>query len=121
MLKSVLLAALAEHVSYKERLHQAIETGVPEPSSSIIRSERMCEFGKWLYSIDLSEQFINYDRYTSILKTHADFHQAAADVMAQVELGNTKNAIKMVLTHGEFTAQANKLRTEILSWAQSLD
>jgi Chemoreceptor zinc-binding domain len=120
MLKSVLFAALTEHISCKECLRQAIETGVPEPSSSIIREETMCEFGKWLYSLDLSEQITNYNYYMIIRQTHADFHQAAADVMEQVELGNTKNAIRMVLTHGEFSVQANKLKTEILNWAQSL-
>jgi Chemoreceptor zinc-binding domain len=120
MLKSVLLSALAEHTSCKECLRRAIETGIPEPPSSIIREETMCEFGKWLYSLDLSEQIAYYDYYMSIRQAHADFHQAAANVMEQVELGNTKNAIKMVLTHGEYSVQANKLRTEILNWAQSL-
>jgi hypothetical protein len=121
MLKNLLFDAMTTHVCCKDCLRQAMETGVCNPPSAVIRSETMCEFGKWLDSSDLEIEITASPHYTNMRKIHADFHTAAADVMELVEIGETQQAQQMMLVGGDYTVHANNLRSEFLSWVAELN
>jgi Chemoreceptor zinc-binding domain len=121
MLKDLLYDAMTTHVCCKACLNQAMETGVCNPPSAVIRDNQMCEFGKWLHSSELSADILSSEHYVNILKIHTDFHTAAAEVMEMVEIGETEQAKKMILDDGHYTIHANKLRNEFLSWVEELN
>jgi Chemoreceptor zinc-binding domain len=120
-LKNLLYDAMTDHVRCKTCLNQAMETGTCSPPSSVIREDTMCEFGKWLYSSDISSDILTSAHYTNILSIHADFHIAAAEVMKTIESGKIEQAQKMILDDGHYTVHASKLRNEFLSWVEELD
>jgi hypothetical protein len=121
MLKNLLFDAMTTHVCCKDCLRQSMETGVCNPPSTVIRSETMCEFGKWLDSSDLSIEISSSPHYANMRKIHIDFHTAAADVMELVEKGEIEQAQQMMLIDGDYTIQANNLRSEFLSWVAELN
>jgi Chemoreceptor zinc-binding domain len=121
MLKSLLYEAMTTHVCCKECLRQAIDTGVCNPPSTVIRSETMCEFGKWLDRSDLSIDILSSPHYLNIRRIHTDFHTAAAEVMELIEIGETEKAKQMILVDGHYSVHANKLRSEFLNWVAELN
>jgi hypothetical protein len=121
MLKNLLFEAMTTHVCCKDCLRHAIETGVCNPPSEVIRQETMCEFGKWLDSSDLTSEILDSPHYTNIRKIHVDFHLAAAEVMTMVEIANVEQALQMMSHEGSYTMHANKLRQEFLSWVSELN
>ncbi len=121
MLKNLLFDAMKTHVCCKDCLRQAMETGVCNPPSTLIRSATMCDFGKWLDCSDLSIEISDSPHYQNIRKIHADFHTAAADVMELVEIGKTDRAKQMMLTGGNYTLHSNQLRTEFLNWVAKIE
>jgi hypothetical protein len=121
MLKNLLFEAMTTHVCCKDCLRHAMETGVCNPPADTIRQETMCEFGKWLDRADLASEITDSPHYINIREIHANFHTAAADVMAMVEVGNTEHARQMMLEDGNYTMHANRLRREFLSWVAELN
>lgn len=121
MLKNLLFDAMTIHVCCKECLRQAVETGVCNPPSALIRLATMCEFGKWLDLADLPIEISASPHYTNIRKIHADFHTAAADVMNLVEIGKVEQAKQMMSAGGNYTFHSNQLRSEFLSWVAKIE
>ncbi len=121
MLKNLLYDAMTEHVLCKTCLNKAMETGVCNPPSAEIEKDTMCNFGKWLYSNDLDNEILESAHYQNIRKSHADFHTAAAQVMAMIEIGETEQAKKMIVEDGHYGIHASKLRNEFCSWVEELN
>jgi hypothetical protein len=121
MLKNLLFDAMTTHVCCKDCLRQAMETGVCNPPSAVIRSETMCEFGKWLDSPDLASEIYASPHYANMREIHANFHAAAANVMELVEIGETEKAKAMMWADGDYTIHSNNLRSEFLSWVAELN
>jgi Chemoreceptor zinc-binding domain len=121
MLKNLLYDAMTVHVQCKICLNQSIDTGVCNPPSSVIRNERMCDFGKWLYSPALPNEVLDSAHYVNILRIHADFHEAAADVMQTIERNEIKRAKQMMAVDGYYTTHAIELRNEFLSWVAACE
>jgi Chemoreceptor zinc-binding domain len=120
MLKSMLYDAISEHVRCKECLRNAIDTGECNPPSVVIKDEKMCKFGQWLHDGDLPEEVKTSSHLENMQKIHVDFHHAAAEIMALIEGGDAETARQIIAEGGSYSVHANRLRSEILNWVQSL-
>lgn len=120
MLKSLLYDAITEHVRCKECLRNAIATGECNPPSAIIQDEQMCKFGKWLHGDDLPKEVKTSEHVEKLQKIHFDFHQTAAEIMALIENGEPERAQQIIAEGGNYSFHANRLRSEILNWVQSI-
>jgi Chemoreceptor zinc-binding domain len=119
-MKTLLFAALSAHVAWKEKLRMAIDTGIIDPPSALIRQDNLCIFGKWLYGADISEETRASARYDRIRKIHAEFHQSAAAVAMLAEVGEKDQARQMMATDQPYGIHSNNIRREILSWIAEL-
>jgi Chemoreceptor zinc-binding domain len=119
-MRTVLFAALTAHVAWKEKLRQAIDSGIIDPPPAKISQDNLCAFGKWLYSPDLAPEVKASVHYQSVVKTHAAFHKAASEVAMLAEIGEKEKARQMMLIGQPFMSHANSIRREIMNWMQDL-
>jgi hypothetical protein len=119
-MRDVLIAALSAHVAWKEKLRKAINAGIIDPPSSVIREDNLCVFGKWLYSTDLPNEVKASPHYEQTRKIHAEFHKVASEIAMLAEIGEKDKARKMMSADSPYTNYANSIRREILNWLQSI-
>ena len=110
--------AITVHLEWKRRLHDFIKGNKEAPDSDIVRSDKHCELGKWIYSEGL--QFSDFPAYQELVKEHAAFHQCAADVIQAVQEKNLDKAETLMVMDGQFSNASSetvgtigRLRSEI--------
>ncbi len=83
--------AVAVHLKWKDRLALCIDAGGGErPQSSAIGEDDLCELGNWIYGE--GSRFRALPGYQDLVTAHARFHACAAEVVTQVEAGDTAGA-----------------------------
>lgn len=110
--------ALAAHVNWKKRLQEALITGKSDYKVHIVEKDDLCPFGKWLYS--LSDQEKNSDDYAKILKLHAEFHTAAAEILELALKGKKEEAQKNLEFGGKFGQISGRLVIALQTWRNKL-
>jgi methyl-accepting chemotaxis protein len=113
-------AAIGAHGSWKGKLRSAIDSGTYELSSSVIRDDHRCNFGKWLHDPNLSPAARTSKYFGNCVELHRRFHAAAADVVSLVEAGDRQNATKAMNTQGAFGKISSELTAEMMAWKVSL-
>lgn len=108
--------AIVAHNLWKARFKEAISTGNINFSVDFVKSDRNCDFGKWIYSINL----INCEHWRKVVDLHSKFHQTAAKVLELIIQGKTKEAEEMLSLSGEFSQISANLTRSMLSWKNSL-
>lgn len=97
--------AVSVHMQWKQKL-RAVVNGQEEPlDAASAASDCACELGKWIHG----EGAIHDGKaaYQELLQAHANFHQAAADLMAKVQADDHANALKS-LNGGEFQTASSR-------------
>src|SRR5208282_2704036 len=84
-----IVKAIGAHGMWKTRLQKAIEQAVSDVSVTVVRQDNQCEFGKWLYGPDLSDDTKRSPHYEQCRRLHRDFHLAASKVLT-LALANKK-------------------------------
>ncbi len=118
-LRDELNAAIASHGIWNKALKLAIRTGKLDTPIEAIKSDRECDFGKWLYRASIIEEHRHSPHYQEILKLHAIFHEKAAIVGKLAISGNEHETEKMLCFNGAFTAASSNLIKAILDWLRA--
>ena len=103
-------AAITSHVSWKNRLKSAIDTGKSEWPPDFVAPCNNCEFGKWLDAMPATQQT---EHYRFIHDIHAQFHQEAAEVLG-LALKGERDAAERRIGPG---SRYNDLTTELIMGA----
>ena len=110
--------AIGAHGMWKMRLRTAIATSTCDITSHDAGCDNKCAFGKWLYGPTLDHAVRAGVPYQVIRRLHAEFHQAAGTVLAEVERGNAAGAQAQM--SGEFTERSEKLVRALTKWKGEL-
>ena len=84
--------AIGAHGMWKMRLRTAIAAGVGDITSADAGCDDKCAFGKWIHGPSIDAATRAGMPYQVIRRLHAEFHQAAGQVLARVERGDRKGA-----------------------------
>jgi len=78
----------------------------------------MCGFGKWLYSLD--DQTRQSARWATVRSRHAEFHKAAAGVLAHAIAGRKAEAASELAPTGSYSRATAALTSEMTAWKQDV-
>lgn len=106
--------AIRGHGSWKLKLKTAITTGSSQLNIDEVSRDDCCDFGKWLYSNDISTDTKNGKPYQVIKRLHGEFHQCAGSVLREVAAGKQDTA-KNVL-NGPFAEKSSTLIMALGKW-----
>jgi len=110
--------AIATHAKWKFRLREAIRTGQSEWTVERVRLDDLCEFGKWLNSLPLSDRMMKEWREVKAL--HTKFHVAAAEVLEPALAGRRSEADTAMAPGGTFADISMKLVRIITDWKKKV-
>jgi len=110
--------AIAAHGRWKAHLRQAIETGKSERKAEAVRSDKLCEFGKWLEACSSAEK--STERWTRIRELHAEFHKEAARVLTLALAGRKSEAEATLVLGSHFSKISADLTLALVAWRDSL-
>jgi len=109
--------AVAAHGAWKSRLHDAIARGASDVNVTTVRQDNQCEFGKWLYGKDLSDQDKRSPLYEQCRTLHRNFHLSAAKVLNLALAARKEEALRaMAVPDGEFAASSSALTKAMTDW-----
>lgn len=112
--KDAITKGIAAHGMWKQRIIDAIKSGKSEWTPAIVNQDNQCEFGKWLYSCSAQER--NSPYYSKIKELHAEFHQAAADVLTLALNGKKVEAEENISANSKYRSISAMLTKEMMSW-----
>ncbi len=107
--------ALAAHAQWKARLKSAIQSGRSEFTADSVARDDRCDFGKWLYT-GISPATKLSPHYARCRELHAQFHAAAAEVLALAVAGRTAEAETKLGVGSPFAAASAAVTREIMDW-----
>lgn len=110
-------AAIAAHGKWKTRLKSAIGQGTSEFSPATVRLDNACDFGKWLRSAGPEAR--KSEHFHHAVALHAEFHKAAADVLALALAGKKDEAEAKLDLGGEFAHLSAELTREMSAWLKA--
>jgi len=110
--------AIAAHAKWKFRLREAIRTGQSEWTVEKVRPDDLCEFGKWLNSLPLSDRMMKEWREVKVL--HAQFHVAAAGVLESALGAHKSEADAAMAPGGTFADVSTRLVRIITDWKKKV-
>jgi hypothetical protein len=108
--------AVGDHGAWKRKLKNAVTTGKIDVEISSIKTDRQCNFGKWLYGSTLTDKQRKSAHYQNVQKLHAVFHETAAKVAQLAISGEKDHAMSMLDVKGEFTVASAELTTSMMAW-----
>lgn len=111
-----IVKAIGTHGLWKTRLQKAIDQGVSDISAGAAGQDNQCDFGKWLYSGDLSAQARSSQYYQQCRDLHKQFHLEAAKVLG-LALSNKKvEASRAIGLQSEFANCSAALTKAMMDW-----
>lgn len=102
-------SALTFHKHWKTHLQEVVQTGISDFTVADARSDRACDFGKWIYKVWDNEK--DNPDFIKIKRMHAEFHKAAAEILELAVSGKKDEAGKK-LEKGE---SFDKISEELIS------
>ena len=115
-LKDEIKKSVGDHGMWKKMLKHAVDTGKIQEEIAIVKNDRQCNFGKWLYGPSITEKEKSSAHYQEVQELHAAFHEKASKVAQLATSGHKAGAMKMLGVNGEFTTASAALTTSMLAW-----
>ncbi|MBL4583954.1 MAG: CZB domain-containing protein [Pseudomonadales bacterium] len=107
--------AIAAHGAWKQKLRSAIDLGTSESTPDKVCKDNNCSFGKWLHErIDPSAKDSPF--YPTVLKLHAQFHVAAADILTLALRGEKEKANELMGLTKDFAKYSGELTRKMKEW-----
>jgi Chemoreceptor zinc-binding domain len=106
--------AIAAHAKWTYRLKDAIDTGKGQWTVGDARTDKACEFGKWLYAQPVTQKLSGH--YEKVRALHAEFHTVAADVLELALAGRKAEATAAIALGSRFSAVSSNLIMALSAW-----
>jgi hypothetical protein len=106
--------AIGAHAMWKQRLRQAIDSSGSEFTVERVRPDNLCDFGKWLYSLSITDQQSTH--WKTVKELHAKFHIEAARVLDLALKGKKQEAEKALNLGSDFAKASADLTTAMMKW-----
>jgi hypothetical protein len=109
---------VAAHAKWKHHLKMAIDTAQSDETADEVAHDDRCEFGQWLLSLPKGDQ--STAQWQKVRALHAEFHKAAANVLAMALAGKKEEAAAEMAFGGNFAKVSANLTVAMTEWRQSL-
>jgi methyl-accepting chemotaxis protein len=113
-----LVRAIAAHAKWKYYLRQAINTGRSEWTVPKVRVDDQCEFGIWLRSVEQADRVCGH--WQAVQDRHAEFHRAAAHVLALALSGRREDAEAAIAPGSAFAEVSKQLTFAVMAWKEAV-
>jgi methyl-accepting chemotaxis protein len=110
--------AIASHARWKSQLRQAIESGQSELSVELARSDKLCDFGRWL--LDQPQEQRANDHYRTVSELHSQFHRAASSVLELALAGRRQEAEAAMALGSTFAGVSARLTASMTAWKRAI-
>lgn len=97
--------AVSVHMQWKQKLRAILDGREVSLEADSASSDCNCELGKWIHGEGAMHK--SEPAYQELLQAHANFHQAAADLMAKAQAGDRAGALQS-LNGGEFQIASSR-------------
>lgn len=97
--------AVSVHMQWKQKLRAIVDGREAPFEADSASSDCACELGKWIHGEGAMHK--SEPAYQELLQAHANFHQAAADLMAKAQAGDRAGALQS-LNGGEFQIASSR-------------
>jgi methyl-accepting chemotaxis protein len=104
--------AIKAHSNWKIKLSSYISKPDGSINKSQVAQDNLCDLGKWLYGE--GRRFSNDPDYQNLLKQHARFHKAAANVVAKAESGVNVTQELQLGASSEFSLASSEVVISIM-------
>jgi len=109
---------LRSHAAWKQELHDAIASQQSDFTVETLKRDDLCELGKWLRRLTPEDkQGVEIDL---ILLAHAQFHEAAAEILALALEGKTTIALRLLEFNGTYGLTSARLTGALNEWKARL-
>jgi chromosome segregation ATPase len=116
---NMLKNAIAAHSAWTTRLKAAIASGKLDTPVSTIKTDNRCQFGKWLYGEQLSDEEKQTDNYRTVKQLHAQFHEAASTI-AQFAISGQKAAESAMNPASDYARVSSALTAALNNWSAAV-
>jgi hypothetical protein len=110
--------AISAHGMWKQRIKSAIETGQSEFNANKVCLDNLCDFGKWLHTLDANIK--STESWKTIQINHAEFHKVAGHILDLALNGKKDEATKGIALGSEYAAVSGKLTMAMMKWKREL-
>ena len=117
--KKEIRKAIEAHAAWKQKLRDAIDTGVCESTPEKVKQDNNCAFGKWLHKrIDKNAK--QTPHYAESIKLHAKFHQQAGSILELALTGSPEKANALMAVSQPFARYSAALTLKLKDWKEAL-
>jgi sulfur transfer protein SufE len=114
-----IVRAIAAHAKWKYRLRQAITTGASDWTVPDVRVDDKCDFGCWLCSFPPEARADQH--WKAVSARHAEFHRAAAHVLALALSGKIAEAEAAIAPKSTFAEVSKQLTLAMMAWRKHIE
>jgi len=108
--------AIAAHSMWKSHLRTAIDKKELHVSVAVIRDDRQCAFGQWLYGGSLTAQDRASANFKTVSELHAQFHVETAKIADMALKGKKAEAEALMASNSDYSALSAKLTASMMAW-----
>jgi len=112
--------SIGGHGMWKARLLKAIDQGVSDFSTNVVRQDNQCDFGKWLYGADLSAEVKGSPHYGKCRDLHRQFHLAAGKVLTLALANKKAEATRAMANDSEYATCSATLTKAMMDWDKAV-
>jgi hypothetical protein len=109
---------MAVHSRWKERLLDAISNQRTELNPELIKTEKNCEFGRWLTGLE--KEGTQSEDYKTIKALHIEFHKTASEILSLAARGKRQEALNKFQSGGQYSIISGKLVLALRAWKDKL-
>lgn len=104
--------AIDAHVKWKERLVRQLSDSSSEMLEiTRVATDSYCELGKWLHD-EGKKRFSHTNEYKQLIRSHADFHLFAGEILMDIRSGDKEIAEKKLRT--EFRRKSDRVQLDLV-------
>lgn len=108
--------SMGAHSSWKEKLQKAIASGASDVSVTAMRQDNQCDFGKWLYGRELSEEEKRSAHYEQCQRLHRQFHLEVSKVLTLALASKKAEAARAMEPGSDFAICSTNLTKAMTDW-----
>ena len=100
-------SAITAHAEWKQRLKSYVACPDGELRPEEVERADQCELGRWLLSD--GREFTEMPEFQSLVRDHAEFHKAAADVVRRANAGDAASDDLLLGAHSAYAEASRRI------------
>ena len=111
-------AAVVDHLAWKSTFEESVRRGGNSLEVALVAVDNRCTLGRWLHH-QSPQPISNPVALQMLVEVHAEFHRAAANVLALAHAGQTREAVRAMSPDHHYGEWSATLVTALKHYAES--